>query len=78
MKNTIDEYDQNTFVRLGIDASKLTQNQVNTILLPDNAPEDYYQDGEITEKEAETNWFKLLVRSGLSNTDVAKAMKLVR
>jgi hypothetical protein len=78
MKNTIDSYDLGTFMHLGIDSGNLTQNQIDTILIPCHAPENYMCDGEITAKQAETAWFGQLVRSGLSKTDVAKAMKLVR
>jgi hypothetical protein len=76
--NKIEEYDQGLFINLGIDTTDLTQNQVDVILIPSHAPENYMMDGEITAKQAETHWFKQLVQSGLSNTNVAKAMKLVR
>jgi hypothetical protein len=74
----IDDYDKGLFDHLGIDFNVLTQNQVDTILIPSHAPENYMMDGEITSKQAETHWFKQLVESGLDNVDVAKAMKLVR
>lgn len=74
----IDEYDQGLFLHLGIDTANLTQNQVDTILIPSHAPENYMCDGEITSKQAETRWFKQLVQSGLKTKDVARAMKLVR
>lgn len=76
--NKIDKIDQGLFLYLGIDTANLTQNQVDTILIPSHAPENYMCDGELTSKQAETNWFKRLVRSGLSTKDIARAMKLVR
>jgi len=78
MKAKVDNYDLGTFMHLGIDSGNLTQNQLDTILIPCHAPENYMCDGEITAKQPETNWFKQLVESGLDNVDVAKAMKLVR
>ncbi len=78
MKVKIDKYDLGMFENLGIDTTDLTQNQVDTILIPSHAPENYMCDGEITSKQAETRWFKQLVESGLSNRNIARAMKLVR
>ncbi len=78
MKVKIDQYDLGMFENLGIDTTYLTQNQVDTILIPSYAPENYMCDGEITSKQAENRWFKQLVESGLSNRNIARAMKLVR
>ncbi len=78
MKVKIDQYDLGMFDHLGIDTTDLTQNQVDTILIPSHAPENYMCDGEITSKQAENRWFKQLVESGLSNRNIARAMKLVR
>lgn len=74
----VDEWDLATFMHLGIDSGNLTQNQVDTILIPCHAPENYMCDGEITPKQAEKNWKKQLIESGLDSVDVAKAMKLVK
>ena len=76
--NKIDDYDLGMFDHLGIDTANLTQNQVDVILIPSHAPENYMCDGEITSKQAEQRWFKQLVQSGLATKDVARAMKLVR
>ena len=78
MNVKIDEYDLGLFDHLGIDTTDLTQNQIDTILIPSHAPENYMCDGEITSKEAETRWRNQLVQSGLSKANVTKAMKLVR
>lgn len=78
LDSVVDEYDQGLLLHLGIDYGNLTQNQVDTILIPSHAPENYMCDGEITAKQAEQRWFKQLVQSGLDKKDVAKAMKLVR
>jgi hypothetical protein len=73
----VDEFDQGLFMHLGIDYNNLTQNQVDTILIPSHAPENYMCDGEINSKEAEKRWIKQLVATGLSTNDIARALKLV-
>jgi len=75
--NKIDEYDLGTFMHLGIDTTNLTQNQVDTILIPCHAPENYMCDGEINTKEAERRWIKQLVATGLSTNIIARALRLV-
>lgn len=77
MKVVIDEDDLGLFMHLGIETGNLTQNQVDTILIPSHAPENYMCDGEITSKQAKQRWMKQLVQSGLPIDVVGKAIKLV-
>ena len=75
--NKIDEYDLGIFTHLVIDTADLTQNQVDTILIPCHAPENYMCDGEINTMEAERRWIKQLVATGLSTNTIARALRLV-
>ena len=75
--NKIDEHDLGTFKYLDIDTTDLTQNQVDTILIPCHAPENYMCDGEINVKEAERRWIKQLVATGLSTNIIARALRLI-
>lgn len=74
----LDEDDLGLFMHLGIESGNLTQNQIDTILIPSHAPENYMCDGEISSKEAEVRWRNQLVQSGLHVSVIKKAMRLVR
>jgi len=65
-----------TLTEAGFDVAELTQRQKFIILEPMEAPENYYCDGEITAKEAELYWTRRLHQSGLSVSDIGKAIKL--
>lgn len=74
----LSKYDKSLFKNLGIDHTKLTQEQINTILIPSHAPENYMCDGEITQGEARRYWVKQLSDCGLTTQLIAKALKLVQ
>ena len=72
----ISKYDMELFEEIGIDYTKLNKEQVETILIPDHAPENYYQDGEISTDEADYLHSQRLIQCGIVGELYIKAMKL--
>jgi hypothetical protein len=64
------------FKKVGLDITKLTENQIDIINQPSEAPENFYCDGEISGSQANSRWLQQLVNSGLNKSDIAKARKL--
>ena len=60
----------------GFDITKLTDHQKQLIMQPSYAPENYHQDGEIGPRQAFAYWKQKLIQSGLSETDVKRAIKM--
>ena len=60
----------------GFDVLKLTDEQKNVILEPSEAPENYMMDGEISPKQAFGMWKKMLINTGLTASDVKKAIQM--
>jgi len=71
-----DKYEANLLKQNGFNSDELTETQRDCILEPMNAPENYYCDGEISPEEAFKYWVSRLQRSGLTTTQIAKAIKL--
>ena len=61
----------------GFDVSKLTQQQKDIIVEPMEAPENYYQDGELDPKQAYANWVHQLQQYNLDGPDKLKAIKML-
>ena len=72
----ISKYEKELFEEIGIDYTKLNKEQVETILIPDHAPENYYQDGEISTDEADYLHSQRLIQCGIVGELYSKAMKL--
>jgi len=72
----ISKYEKELFTEIGIDYTKLNQEQIETILIPDYAPENYYQDGEISTDEADYLHSQRLIQCGIVGELYSKAMKL--
>lgn len=65
------------FKAVGLDYDKLTKDQIDLIILPSEAPENFYCDGEIDHITALKYWKRNLRDSGLDNVQVSKAVKLI-
>jgi|TARA_R100000093_G_C1891949_1_gene57220 hypothetical protein len=61
---------------VGFNIANLTQEQKELINQPYDAPENYYMDGEVTPLEADRIWKENLKNSGLTSTQILKAIKL--
>ena len=72
----ISKYEKELFTEIGIDYTKLNKEQIETILIPDYAPENYYQDGEISTDEADYLHSQRLIQCGIVGELYSKAMKL--
>jgi len=69
----MDEYEKNRDEQLklaGYDVSKLSQQQKDLITERMDGPENYYQDGELSPRQAETYWVRKLKASGLSQKEI--------
>lgn len=62
--------------KIGFNPNELTEEQRDLIIQPSEAPENYYQDGELTASQAFSWWKNKLQNSGLSPQQVQKAIKL--
>ena len=72
----ISKYEKELFTEIGIDYTKLNKEQIETILIPDYTPENYYQDGEISTDEADYLHSQRLIQCGIVGELYIKAMKL--
>jgi hypothetical protein len=61
----------------GLDPDELTDDQRYLIMEPNEAPENFFCDGEITPEEADKNWIKRINNCGLSKLQVYKARKFM-
>lgn len=60
-----------------METHRFTLEQMKLLLQPSIAPEDYYQDGEITSRQALFNWVAKLKKAGVSQRDIAKAIVIL-
>ena len=74
----ISKYDMELFEEIGIDYTMLNKEQIDTILIPDHAPENYFQDGEISMSDADYLHSQRLIQCGIVGELYSKAMKLTR
>ena len=75
----MDSYEREVNAQLrnaGLDPDELTTEQRYLILEPNEAPENYYCDGEITPAEADRNYIRRLNNCGLSKLQVYKIRKM--
>ena len=73
----LDKHTIESLTEIGIDYRKLNKEQIDAIMFPDYAPEDYYQDGEIGEREADHLHSQRLIQCGVVGETYKKAWKLV-
>lgn len=55
---------------LGCNPADLTQAQIEIMLQPMDAPENYHQDGEINSKQAKQYWQEKMKRAGFTPLQV--------
>lgn len=63
--------------KAGFDLSKLTQAQKDIIMEPNEAPENFYQDGEVDHKEAARGWVRRMRDAGMGHDDIKRAAKFI-
>lgn len=73
LQNSYEDYKNQKLAAAGFDVVKLSDKQKDLILEPSESPETYYQDGEISPKQAFVVWKKNLKGHGLSDSDIQKA-----
>ena len=73
-KEMITEYEQKIFDRFGFDKDKLSDEQIEIILQPEWAPENFHQDGEISPIQAERLWIHNLKSLKVYNEGLVKYM----
>ena len=73
----IDKYTIESLTEIGIDYRKLNKEQIDAIMFPEHAPENYYQDGEIGDREADYLHSQRLIQCGVVGEAYKKAWKLV-
>lgn len=69
------KYQRDTVKNLGFDPDKLTEDQIDTLLIPVEAPENYYHDGEVSHVEAKRIWQNHMRKSGFSEEQIKLATK---
>lgn len=74
----LSKWDIETLESLDLDYKSLTRDQIDTILIPWNAPENYMCDGEITKSQAKISWRNKLLDCGLDRATVIRISKLVQ
>jgi hypothetical protein len=70
-----ENYERECLKEMGFDYDKLTERQRYVILEPENAPENYYCDGEITSAQADAYYKRKLIDAGLSLKDRKAVLK---
>lgn len=69
------EYQKNRLRELGFDVEALNQAQIDAIMIPEDAPENYAHDGEVSGERAKAIWKEQLERVGLSEENVSRAIR---
>ena len=72
----VGEYEKKLLKEVGIDINDLDSNQLEAILVPIHAPEDYHQDGEISVEQAYYLHSQRFVQCGIVGELYKKAIKL--
>ena len=70
------KFTKKVLLDIGINPDKFTNKQLGVILMPYYAPENFYQDGEISHKQAMQLHNKRLCQVGINGKDRANAFKL--
>ena len=71
------KYQDEQVKALGFDPEKLTQVQIDIMLQPMEAPENYHQDGEITPAQAKQHWNNQMKRAGFTALQIFSIAKKI-
>ena len=71
----IAEENDKALIANGIDIAGLTEAQKEEILMPINGPENYYQDGQLSEPQAKLNWISNMQKLNIPPAIIRKASK---
>lgn len=69
------KYQKESAQKLGFDPTKLTEDQIDTLLIPIEAPENYYHDGEVSHAQAKKIWQDQMRKSGFTEAEIIMATK---
>lgn len=72
-----EKYRKESITALGFDPEKLTDAQKDILLEPDEAPENYMCDGEISRTEAKKRWTNRMRRAGFTEAEITKAKRKI-
>ena len=72
----VGKWEKELFKEIGIDYTKLSPEQLEAVLVPMHAPENYHQDGEISYERAYYLHSQRLIQCGIVGDTYKKAMKL--
>jgi hypothetical protein len=72
----VGDYEKDMLKGVGIDINALNDAQLETVLIPVHAPENYYQDGEISSQFADYLHSQRLIQHGITGDLYIKAMRL--
>jgi len=72
-----EKYKRDKIKAIGLDPDKLTQDQIDLILEPIEAPENYHHDGEITPDQAQKIWQADLKKAGFTPLQVFNITKKI-
>jgi len=73
----LNDYYKKLLAEVGIDHRRLTKKQIETILMPNYAPENFYHDGEISVDRAHYLHSQRLIQCGIVGELYKKAMELI-
>jgi len=74
--DTHSAYQKQTLTANGFKVDKLTQSQIDTIMEPFDAPENYMCDGEITASQAKKRYKEKLIQSGINGSFLMNLVNL--
>lgn len=69
------QYQKESVKKLGFDPDKLTETQIDVLLTPSEAPENYYHDGEVSHTEAKKIWQNKMRQSGFNEAEIKRVTK---
>ena len=72
----MNEFEKKVLDSIDINPDKLSHEQIDIILYPINAPENYYQDGEISPLRAKQLHNDNLCRANINGRDRVNALRL--
>ncbi len=71
------EYARTILTNLGLNPDVFTPNQIDAIMQPFDAPENYAHDGEVSPAEAKELWKNLLRREGIADNIIRRLSTIV-
>lgn len=66
-------YEDEQIKALGFKPEKLTEAQRYILLEPQDAPENYHHDGEVTPQQASRIWQRKMAEAGFAKAEILKA-----